>query len=631
MSQMKKTIRMTIAGLSVATMSLISMGPGFAIAEVEDEETSLAVNPPLSSIPDRANLHVHKFEEPTEAGVRGDGAEAAEGFAPETKPLGGIDFTVKKVEGVNLKTNEGWKVANSLVEEWKKLTAKQKLEATSLSDGTGTFNLGNGVTKSTNVDGTAEFSDLETGLYVVTESVPATGVTSEGEAIDSSTVVRGLPFVVAVPLTNPRARNSDSAEGTERTEWLKTVHVYPKNGIVDIEKSVKDDVNVGTGNDGTHTPDGEGNEAATSKIVYTIKTDIPNVAKFEDESKDKLVEGTGLNNYQIIDPLDSRLEAVNPAASGDGAVLKVIDENGDDQNVALEKDTDYKVVVKTVEPAPADATNDDPKIGSYVTITFTDSGLKKLNKQGGNKIQWDLTVKVKDTEGKTDIPNQAHLIPDLPNNPADEWDPENPKPEVPGKPSEKVVSKYGKVNVLKYAKNGSDAENTATVGETPVKPLAGAKFELYRCDKDKKLITTDSLNNALPNGGRITVDNTSEWTTNDEGKFNIDGLQLNDFKNNKTEKEGQVKWADVDFYCLKETQAPEGYEGLPEMIQFQLLQNDTDYTKQVDIENIPANAGFNLPLTGGTGIVPIIALGGLLVLGAGGYAAVADKRNRKTS
>ena len=73
------------------------------------------------------------------------------------------------------------------------------------------------------------------------------------------------------------------------------------------------------------------------------------------------------------------------------------------------------------------------------------------------------------------------------------------------------------------------------------------------------------------------------------------------------------------------------YELLPELLQFQLVQSDPDFKKSLEVLNVPSNSGFKLPLTGGNGIIPIIAVGGLLVAGAGAYAASSARRERKNN
>ena len=588
MGKSLKTTQRTIAAVSVASMALLNVGimaPANAQGSGVDpapeetvpvaEESNFTEPATPSSIPKTANLKITK-KTPDASTKDSEPNGTAIDPAPGDQAVEGAQFTLYLVEGVDLSTNAGWREANRLVDLWKDESDKEG--ATRLG--------GHDITKSgdavpTNGQGIAAFNGKKTGLYVVRETIPAGGVTVDGKNYKEGQVLKAKPFVVALPMTD----QNDTAN------WLETVNVYPKNSVTAIEKSVMDEQSPGTGN----TTEGNSN------IVYTIKTDIP--------------KNTVLEAYNLVDPLDARLTYVSSS-------LSVVNADGS-KAADLEEGTDYNITEKggNGEANPASKDDEDngfaDTIGKWYTVEFTSGGLTKLSDNGGKKVQWDLTANVGDTVGKTDIENQAYLIPD--NEGAAQWKNNDTPTSPPGTPSNKVVSKYGSVTINKVG--GEDGEGNNI-------PLTDATFELYRCDADGVL------------GDKVTVDNEDTWTTKGEdGNVTIDGLQLNDFKNNSTAKTAEdadaagqqsEDWVANDFYCLKETKAPAGYELLPNPIQFQLLQNDTDFSKTLTVENVPNNGGFNLPLTGGKGIFGLVALGALLVLGSIGYIFLAARRRQES-
>lgn len=121
----------------------------------------------------------------------------------EQEPLAGATYTVKKVPGIDLTTNDGWAEASAL-------TVAEVASRVASEDPTGgPLTTGN--------DGVAEFTGLPLGLYYVEEtSAPAGYLTA-------------APFVVALPMTDP-----------DGSGWLYEVHVYPKNSALDIELRVID-------------------------------------------------------------------------------------------------------------------------------------------------------------------------------------------------------------------------------------------------------------------------------------------------------------------------------------------------------------------------------------------------------
>ncbi|MCM3657218.1 SpaH/EbpB family LPXTG-anchored major pilin [Agromyces mediolanus] len=200
---------------SVAALALVG-----AIAAVLSFGTAAHAASVVDIDPDAtATLNVHKFVQPDRAGAPGDGRpEDTSGLTP----LADVEFTVERVAGIDLRTNEGWQEATRLSAE----DAAARVERP-------------GRTAVTDAAGDAVFDVLPLGLYLVTETRAPAGVT------------RAAPFLVTLPLTDAERRDT----------WRYDVHVYPKNAVTGAEKSVTDGSAVVEGDD----------------IVYTIEADIPRV------------------------------------------------------------------------------------------------------------------------------------------------------------------------------------------------------------------------------------------------------------------------------------------------------------------------------------------------------------------
>ncbi|MBV7282595.1 SpaH/EbpB family LPXTG-anchored major pilin [Corynebacterium sp. TAE3-ERU30] len=205
-------------------------------------------------------LHIHKFDN-ANPGPAGNGTQI-EGEGSLGDPLDGATFKVERVTGVDLKTNDGQKLAEQI--------AKDQAEAPGFSE----------VGSKTTSNGQAVFDITEIGLYRVTETAAPTGY----EATQSD------PFFVAVPLTDP-----DNRQG-----FLREVHVYPKNKKQEdvVTKSVTDAATVKAGD----------------TITYDVAAKVPSASEFA-----KVV----LTDQYPADRLESPV--VQQVSLGDGTVLQDAD------------------------------------------------------------------------------------------------------------------------------------------------------------------------------------------------------------------------------------------------------------------------------------------------------------------
>ncbi|WP_158256120.1 SpaH/EbpB family LPXTG-anchored major pilin [Corynebacterium sp. 13CS0277] len=575
--------RATTAGLSIAAVA----GLGFAatpLAFAQDGATTAPAAPAACEAGTQTDFDATKDVDFTlHKKLKNDGGtvdnngkklDSEDGLG---EALEGVTFSVQRVEAVDYAgdMNKAQQEAARLTEEYKKN-----------EDAAALGTLGAAVDMVTGADGVVS-QKFKPGLYLVTESNTPEGVTPS------------KPFLVNLPLTDQ----------TNRACWNYDVHVYPKNFKVEkpeLNKTVKDVTAPGSNSENNH---------------YT----------YEVSSKFKAA-ANGWAKFQLIDPLSDKLTYVGDEA-GDKADKVTL--NGTE----LVKDTDYEII-----KAEKDGL-------TWVTIGLTKAGLEKMGTAEG-EVVWTINVEAKDTEGLTDIYNIASNIavpkvpegtpptdpnyppdPENPNtpDPKNPFDPKNPpetpdpkKPTPPGEPTPSVDTYYNK---LVFTKVGTPR------GETEEQKLPGAKFEVYECDADMQPTGEWA-------GKPVGVDNKKVFESDANGVVTIDGLLVNDFRNNSTFVNGTDGdlWKDKSFYCLKEIEAPEGFELLPAQVKFQVLKNGNVIfnggeeklpTADLTLKNQPKNNGFNLPLTGGAGIAPLVVVGGLLIAGSGAYVAAASRRKKQ--
>lgn len=352
--------------------------------------------------------------------------------------------------------------------------------------------------------------------------------------------------------------------------WLDTVHVYPKNQAAEAPvKTITDPVTEETGVDVDVTGSSTG-----ELIGYTINGTVP-----------QLTPDTGLNGFVITDRL--------PVGVGEPEEITVT--LGEE---TLTEDTDYVSYVYQL--------GDDAWV---VRIELTGETLADLG-GAATSISLNFQAQVGDASSGS-LDNQAWILPSDPNLDGSlTWDPANPGDgPLPGTASNVVASKYGEV---KITKRGRDADVL----------LEDAIFELRRCTEDGTLVE---------NSAPIRVAGETAVTTVTGGTASISQIHLGNVVNGTDNTPVyQDIWAGVGTqFCLLETQAPDGYELLPEPVTFELTADETTaglVAADIEIENVEANAGFQLPLTGGMGIWLILGTGGLLLIAAAIYYAVIRQR-----
>lgn len=537
---------------AVAVASLLAAGTFFGAGAVNGGATFLpsaaaqtTQTAAIDGIPETASLQINKrLDLPGE--TRDNGTEITSDVPGD--PAEGIEFSIFPVTGIDLTTLAGWKAADDLDINTFFTGGGPNSYSSLITEG-----LGAEQTATTDAGGVAPFNDIDTGLYLVVEEANPT--LTNGQA-----VAPAAPFLVTVPMTDP----------VDRTTWLDTVHVYPKNQAVAAPaKTIGDPVPTDVGAEGPNLTGSSLGEL----ISYNIQGQVPDLS-----------QETALNGFTITDKL--------PAELGEPQELTV-SLNG----TPLEADA------FTSRTWPVTEDGAERQVLSVVLSADTLSG-----------VAAEATIDVGFKAEVTAVPqatldNQAWVSPTA-IAAADGWNPGVDGPN-PGTVSNATRSIYGEINIQKTGQ-GDDLTG-----------LANAIFELHRCDADGNLAA-----GSLP----IQVGGTTTWTTADDGGASISGIHLANVTD-QDDLAGTYDdlWAgNGEQFCLVETEAPEGYALLPEPVGVTLPYGaDTVNLVSVDqpIENVENNAGFSLPLTGGMGIWLILGGGILLLLIAAAYYLVTRKRD----
>lgn len=407
--------------------------------------------------------------------------------------------------------------------------------------------------KQTEGQGQAVFKNLAPGAYLVTE-------TAHPKIEGKQTYVKAQPFIVFVPMTNSKGDG-----------WNENVQVYPKNSMARVTKEVQDD--------NVHAKDEKRTEA-NSTVKYVLEGVVPSAPE------DKVLKNLTLTDASKSDELKwdftndnliEKVERVYKDAQGEEQTAPIknfrvekMDAAPTAENVAAGADQAFRVIVE-------DPAGEGLKANEKLRVTVKATLLQGNDQQIENSVN-------------------EHFFFRNPGEGVDEGD--EPDGETP---HDKVISYIGNINVVKVDKDNKEEK------------LAGAKFQLYRCDVPDTII--------------------QEGVTSDQGKLSFTGIHVTDWVDGD-----EAKPAEKNFeYCLKETEAPKGYilpEGEKAVTKLTLTREDiveTDGVKvrQVskDIENIPDTKVPLLPATGGMGVL-IIALAGLAIIGGGVYAA---RRNSQSA
>ncbi len=362
------------------------------------------------------------------------------------------------------------------------------------------------------------------------------------------------PFYLHVPSTDPVSG-----------ELLYEITIKPKNDVkggVHIEKDV-----MAVGNDEASV---NAYEAHTWIIGSTIPEDI----------------ATG-NSYVITDTLDNRLDFL-------GNVIVALENSGEENDLILTPDTDYKLTVTDVDSLAEDKPSDSFK------IELTTNGMNRISNYIGEKnfnsymlrIYFDAQINA-NAEMATPIPNRAEL--EYINAVNFEF---TEKSDIP-------VVYTGGFNLLKV-----DAEDSSVT-------LSDAVFELYRA------ATEDEISASNP---ALTYISGVEAPVIKVSFFDNTNLlgESTDFAS--SDEDGKVSFYGLSYgkYFLLETKAPKGYNALDKAIEINVNESSHLDEKAAIIEN---STGSLLPGTGGIGTTVFVIVG-ITIMGISAFLLFLERRRR---
>ena len=512
----------------------------------------------------------------------------------------------------------------------------------------------------TGTDGTATFTDLELGFYVVIETSTPDKVTTPA-----------APFLVSIPMTTV---NGDS--------WLYDVHVYPKNkttyGGVTLEKKGKDGAKLQgvtfvlqKKNTTTNKWDDVTTNESTGETL-TLKTDNNGQINVDGLSQGtyRFIETDRGNNdgyimdgattYEFVVGSDGKITyggktenniAVSVTNEKPDMTKQVKDRTSGD----WKQETDYNVG----DMVPYQITVDVPsKITKLKTFTLTDTPTNLDDKVNTVKVTCDnadvaddayevttngehgfkitfVTTKMADYAGKqlvitynAELLSTAVTSTDGNTNSAkleysnkilpDTDDGSNPnKPGEPGKDyieNTTTVYTFG-LQVVKKAEKADGA------------PLAGVKFDLYKYAGTESNPTEAELKA----NGTLIAEN---LTTGTDGIITKSGLANGTYYlvETKTVAEYNLLKApvkvelNIEYTTTTKTEYYTDKDGVRTLVKHEVetktFTEKSATSTGTHTETIINKKGFTLPTTGGMGTIAITALGvalafaGVLIIGA---------------
>lgn len=517
----KHTKRGFLASVSAMVTTVALALGGAAAAHANTEE---------NRVPESSWVTITKLEQPESLGNRATGQEldSLEGYTG----VGGVIFDYYLIPETqaggnnDIGTNVGQEYAAGLTPDSDDVTAvTNPVDAVP----TGSFDptlTPSGVTS----------TELDRGLYLVQErpeSVPA-GVTASA------------PFLLSVPLTHPENLNA----------WLEHIYVYPKNSVIEGEKTVinsgADQITVG------------------SDVTWTINADIPRV-----ENPDYDSTGTGQFIATDLFRIDDTLQADELELSGgfqEGNNESIVVSAG---GTALVEGEDYNITQI-----------DDGDAYTY-QILFTETGRQALASAVNETPTAQVTVELTTTVLQAaEITNSANVYPN-----SDSVTQNSPL-ELPG-----TDVRYGSVN---FSKVSSDETIT---------DLSGAVFQLYSTREAAEELTESLRVAPTDNAGVVQ----NQWSPSSaDGSFSIEGLRYSGYADGETFEDG-AEDPRYQTYWLVETTAPDGHQLLAEPLEI-IITGDADGDGR-EITNSANTGGFELPLTGGAGTL-WLTIAGIALLAA---------------
>jgi len=661
-----KRMKKLLTGLLTLGMTLSMMTMTAFAAEPS------AKMPTIDTDPDKTGtVTIHKYTSGNGMGSVGNGTEAHPGdFPTGAEPLKGAGFTLYQV------------VDKGGMEAYYKADPKDLPDVSEYVEPDGTIKeaySGNATSEGlTDKNGTATFSSLELGFYVVIETTVPDAVTTPMK-----------PFLLSVPMTT-----------TDGSDWLYDIHVYPKNetgyGKISLEK---------TGVNGEKIPDAEfalqkrtatGWDDITKKSTaqgdntgadLILKTDASGLITIDGLSKGeyRLIE-TSVGNGYIMDGATAYEFTVNSdktitykESTDANITIKITNERPDltkevkKKNITPEewgRTADYSIGDKipyritvdvpknitklktfTVTDTPTNLTDDVDSIeikcndaavtadaytkaavGDGFTITFKPAQMAAYERQ---QLVITYNAKLKDTAYNTTAGNQNTAKLEYSKNitPNATTDPDNPnKDKEEGKntiENSTVVYTFA----VKIVKTGVDGTET--------KPLANVEFDLYQevPDGTEGAITGTSV----PAG----LDNTKSWKKIKTLKTGTDGTVTHNGLSNGTYYLVETKTNDkynllkkpievtlnVQYTIATKTESTWVEDGngqkqvKSEITETTFTSVDSTTQQGIKVQTVINRKGFTLPTTGGIGTF-VFTFAGIAMMAAAVILLITGKKKK---
>lgn len=315
------------------------------------------------------SLTIHKYERDATSPLDPGTGEEIPGFTGVG--LEGVQFTIQKVNTPSLTTSAGWDAVEAIAEAADPIAAAT------------TAGLSPQTVVTTNSTGLATAANLPYALYLVTETASPSTVTDPA-----------APFLVTIPFpTGPDAENPN--------EWIYNVHVYPKNAVTGLEKTV--------------VAPSESELKYGDLVRWEITADVP------------FLSGDDLTEFTVTDQVDpAQLAFVTDAQATTLGVaptsVSVKDAQGNAVTLAA---GDY-----TITPS-----------ASSLIVNFTPAGLLKLQNQAqGGTVVVSVLTQVKAIPANGVIENDAVSVVN------------------DSELTASTTTSVGQLKVLKYAKTDSNPE-----------------------------------------------------------------------------------------------------------------------------------------------------------------------------
>lgn len=329
--------------LSMMTMTAFAADPSAKMPTIDTDKTG--------------TVTIHKYTSGNGMGSVGNGTEADPGdFPTGAEPLKGAGFTLYQV------------VDKGGMEAYYKADPKDLPDVSEYVEPDGTIKkayIGNATSEGlTDKSGTATFSNLELGFYVVIETTVPDAVT-----------IPMKPFLLSVPMTT-----------TDGSDWLYDIHVYPKNetgyGKISLEKTgVKDDEKISGATFALQKKsDADGKWINITKQSTAQGDDTGAALSLTTNNEGKItIEGLSKGEYRLIETF------VGDGYIMDGATAYVFKVNAD-SSITYGTETNANITINV--------TNERPDLTKKVQKKNGGTWGRDADYSIGDEIPYKITVDV---------------------------------------------------------------------------------------------------------------------------------------------------------------------------------------------------------------------------------------------